>query len=105
MNVLTFRVLDIINICDASEYGMGGFASHGRAWSYTIPINLRNRAHTNILEYLGQIISIWIDVIENKVNSEDCILSIGDNTSSLGCMRRSSFRQKDDSDKSWEVKQ
>ena len=58
MNLLTFRKPDIIYICDASEYGLGGFASHGRAWTYEIPFKLRNRAHINILEHLAQIISI-----------------------------------------------
>ena len=37
--------------------------------------------------------------------SEDCLQSIGDNTSALGWMRRSNFRQKDESDISWIVKQ
>ena len=64
MNLLTFSVPDIVYICDASEYGLGGFASHGRAWSYTIPTKLRNRAHINILEYLAQTIGIWLDIIE-----------------------------------------
>ena len=31
MNLLIFRTPDITYICDASEYGVGGFASHGRA--------------------------------------------------------------------------
>ena len=31
MNLLTFRVPDRIYICDAAEYGLGGFANHGRA--------------------------------------------------------------------------
>ncbi len=57
------------------------------------------------LEYLAQIISLWIDVIEGKVTNEDCILAMGDNTSSMGWLRRSNFRQKDESDTSWDVKQ
>ena len=84
MNLLTFRAQDIVYICDALEYGLDGFVSHGRAWTYSTPSNLRNRAYINILEYLGQIVSIWIDIIEGRVNSEDCVLSIEDNTSSLG---------------------
>jgi len=105
MNLLTFRTPDIVYICDASEYGLGGFASHGRAWTYIIPKYLRGRAHINILEYLAQIIALWIDIIEGKVMKEDCILAIGDNTSSMGWLRRSNFRQKDESDTSWNVKQ
>ena len=89
MNLLTFRAPSIIYICDALEYALGGFASHERTWSFRIPKNLRNRAHINILEYLAQIISIWTDAIEGKTQQDDCLLSIGDNTSALGWMRRS----------------
>ena len=105
MNLLTFRSPDITYICDASEYGLGGFASHGRAWTYRIPVHLRDRAHINILEYLAQIISIWIDILEGTTKSEYCLLSIGDNTSALGWMRRSNFRKKYESDVAWKVKQ
>ena len=105
MNLLTFRLPDITYICDASEYGLEGFASDGRGWSYQIPERLRNRAHINVLEYLAKIISIWIDLLEGTTNSEDYLLSIGDNTSALGWMRRSNFRMKDESDISWGVKQ
>ena len=43
--------------------------------------------------------------MEGMTQREDCMLSIGDNTSALGWMRRSNFRQLDDSDISWKVKQ
>ena len=33
------------------------------------------------------------------------MLAMGDNTSAMGWLRRSNFRQKDDSDVSWNVKQ
>ena len=105
MNLLTFRHPYTVYICDAAEYGLGGFASHGRAWTYVIPPNLRNRAHINVLEYLAQIIAIWIDVIEGVTKEEDCILAMGDNTSAMGWLRRSNFKQKDESDTSWLVKQ
>ena len=45
MNLLTFRTPDIVNICDASEYGLGRFASHGKAWTYQIPKVLRKSPH------------------------------------------------------------
>ena len=98
MNLLTFRQPDIVYICDAAEYGLGGFASHGRAWTYVIPPDLRSRAHINVLEYLAQIIAIWIDVIEGVTKKEDCILAMGDNTSAMGWLRRSNFKQKDEYD-------
>ncbi len=105
LNLLTFRKPDVVYICDASEYGLGGFATHGRAWSYQIPLEFRNRAHINVLEYISQIVAIWIDIVEGNISREDCVLSIGDNTSAMGWLRRSNFRQKEDSDTSWFVKQ
>ena len=105
MNLLTFRTPDVVYICDAAEYGLGGFASHGRAWTYVIPQNLRNRAHINVLEYLAQIIALWIDIIEKRIKKQDCVLAIGDNTSAMGWLRRSNFRQKEDTDVTWDVKQ
>ena len=105
MNLLTFWVPDRIYICDAAEYGLGGFANHGRAWTYQIPVELRNRAHINILEYLAQITAIWIDIIEGITSKEDCILAIGYNTSAMGWLGRSNFREENENDKSWDVKQ
>ena len=84
MNLLTFRELDIVYICNAAEYRLGGFASHGRAWAYETPLDLRNRSHINILEYLTQTIAIWIDIIERVTKKEDCILAMGVNTSAMG---------------------
>ena len=105
MNLLTFRKPTNIHICDASEHGMGGFASHGRAWRWNIPASLQGRAHINILEYLAQVVSVWLDIIESTAKNEDCILCMGDNTSAMGWLRRSNFRQRDESDTTWLIKQ
>ena len=111
MNLITFRSPDIIHIGDASEHGMWAFASHGRAWRYLIPENLRGRAHINLLEFLTQVVSIWIDILEKKINPLDCILAMGDSTTAIGWMRRSNFKQSpDDEDEEettaeWLVKQ
>ena len=77
MNLLTFRRPDIIHIGDASEHGLGAFASHRRAWRYVIPPHLRGRAHINLLEFLMQVVSIWIDILEHNYSPEDCILCMG----------------------------
>ena len=105
MNLLTFRQPDTTHIGDASEHGLGAFASHGRAWRYIIPVHLRGRAHINLLEFLTQVVSIWIDIIEGKTNPEDCILCMGDSTSAMGWLRRSNFRLKEENDFEWKVKQ
>ena len=41
MNSITFRAPTKIYINDASEHGLGGFATHGRAWTYIIPDHLQ----------------------------------------------------------------
>ena len=105
MNLLTFRAPDIVHIGDASEHGMGAFASHGRAWRLEIPDYLQGRAHINFLEFLTQVISVWIDIIESTSEDEDCILCMGDSTTAMGWLRRSNFKQAEESDIEWEIKQ
>ena len=111
MNLIVFRSPSIIHIGDASEHGMGAFASHGRAWRYLIPNDLRGRAHINLLEFLTQVISVWIDILEGSASPMDCILCMGDSTTAMGWMRRSNFRESDDDGKDeesqgeWLVKQ
>ena len=67
-------------------------------------MHLMSRAHINTLEYLAQIIAMWIDILEHKVKKEDCVLTMGDNTRAMGWLRKSNFRQKDESNCSWSVK-
>ena len=97
MNLLTFRSPNVIIIGDACEHGLGAFNTSGRGYSWIIPAWLRGRAHINLLEFLTQVIQIW-DILEGKIKEEDCILAMGDNTSSMGSLRRSNFRVKHESD-------
>ena len=105
MNLITFRKPTLIYINDACEHGIGGFATHGRAWTWIIPPHLRGRAHINLLEFMAQLVSIWIDVIEKKIQPLDCLLGMGDNTASMGWLRRANFRELNESDKEWYAKQ
>ena len=58
-----------------------------------------------LVVYLAQVVSVWTDVLDNTTKPEDCILCMGDNTSAMGWLRRSNFRQEDDSDCTWLIKQ
>jgi hypothetical protein len=103
MNLLTFREPTHIIIGDACEHGMGAFhVESGIGWKYIIPENLRGRAHINVLEFLTQVVQIWFDVIEGRIPPLSCILAMGDNTSSMGWIRRSNFRE-EASDKNKEL--
>ena len=98
MNLIAFQSPKNIYINDALEHGLGGFATHGRAWVYFIPIPLQGRAHINLLEFLAQVISIWIDIEEKITQPLDFLLVMGDNTASMGWLRRSNFRENDEHD-------
>ena len=76
-----------------------------RGWSYVIPAKLRGRVHINLLEFLAQLISIWVDISENRVQDQDCLLGMGDNTAAMGWMRRANFREKEEGDMEWLAKQ
>jgi hypothetical protein len=78
MNLVMFQKPDIFYIGDVSEHGLGGFADHGRAWRWEIPEDLQGRAHINLLEFITQVVCIWVDILEKRVNRHDCLLGIGD---------------------------
>ena len=54
---------------------------------------------------MAQIIALWTDIIEGKIHKEDCTLELGDNSRAMGWLRRSNFRQKDEFNISWDIKQ
>jgi hypothetical protein len=105
MNLMTFRRPDKTYINDASEHGLGGFATHGRAWRWVIPEKLRGRAHINLLEFIAQLISIWIDICEGTTEAQDCLLGMGDSTAAMGWLRHPNFREKNEKDIEWIIKQ
>ena len=84
INLLTFRDPNHIIIGDACEHGLGAFhIQSGRAYTWIIPEELKGRAHINLLEFLTQVIQVWLEILENRIKPEDCILALGDNTSSM----------------------
>ena len=104
MNLLTFRNPNHIIIGDACEHGLGAFyVQSGGAYSWIIPEELRGRAHINLLEFLTQVIQIWLDILENRIQPKDCILALGDNTSAMGWLRRSNFRETKNKDEESEL--
>ena len=54
-------------------------------------------------------IQIWLDFIESRLQPFDCILAMTDNTSTMGWLRITNFREEKDGDKEddhdWLVKQ
>jgi hypothetical protein len=103
LNLLTYRTPNKIYWSDACEYGIGGISIDGKAWRWIIPENLRNRAHINLLEFMAEIACIWDDILDEKVQKEDCILAFGDKTA-MGWIHKSKYRSVKDSDKSAEAR-
>ena len=98
INNIVFRKPNIFYRSDASEFGIGGYnLISGSAWRFELPIHLRLRSSLNSLEFLASVITIWVDILENKVFPEDCILSQSDSTSAIGWLRKSNFSDDEDS--------
>jgi hypothetical protein len=94
MNLLTLRRPSQVGISDSCPFGMGGFTWNGRAWRIRIPTSSTiygvSEAN-NVLEFLAMAVTIWIillDCARSGLNDE-CILSLGDNTSAIGWIFRS----------------
>ena len=97
MNLLTYRIPNHTILGDACEHGLGAFqVESGRAWAHAIPDYLQGRAHIIFLEFLNQVIQIWLNFIEGRIANDSYILTRGDNTASMGWMRRSNFREEDE---------
>ena len=94
MNLLTFRKPTHLIIGDACEHGLGAcHVESGVGYRYIIPPDLRGRAHINPLEFLTQVVQIWLDALEGRIVKGSCVLGMGDNTSSMGWLRRSNFKE------------
>ena len=106
MNLLTFRKPTYTTIGDACEHVLGAFnVETGTAWTYEIPIALRGRARINLLEFITQVVSIWFDFSEGRIKKRDCLLAMGNNTAPMGWLRRSNFREENESNLEWFAKQ
>lgn len=98
INNIVFRKPNIFYRSDASEFGLGGYnLISGHTWRFQLPENLRLRTSLNSLEFLACVITIWIDVLHNKIDPEDCIHSQSDSTSATGWLRKSIFSDSEDS--------
>ena len=82
LNSLVFRKYEVVGISDACEYGMGGYTTNGQAWRFLLPPNLQGVFTVNFLEFCAVIITLWLELLENKTNV--CYLVLSDSSSALG---------------------
>ena len=88
MNLLTYREPTRINLTNAYKIGMVGLSSKGRAWRWQIPKTFWGRAHINLLELCAELVSIWIDIVEDTLDDEECLISMGDSTTDIGWLHK-----------------
>jgi hypothetical protein len=92
LNLITYRRPSFLCWSDACPEGLGGFDHLGFAWRIQIPQEFREYVveKNNSLEFIASIVMIWQAVLYERISPEDCFLSLGDNTSSVGWLHKAS---------------
>ena len=92
INLLVTREPNRICWSDACPFGLGGYSLSGRAWRIRIPPQHPLYGHSgvnNLLEFVAMVINVWLECLEPDID-QDCILAIGDRTSAIGWLFKSS---------------
>jgi hypothetical protein len=104
LNLLTFRLPQVGYFVDAAEHGLGGWNSWGSYWFIELPDHLLGRAHINLLEFLAALVGPWIDIINGRLQPEDCFLVMGDSTTAAGWIHRTRFKGKEEDDEDFNAR-
>jgi len=93
INLITYCRPSFLCWSDACPDGMGGFDLMGHAWRLKIPDEFQDSVkNKNIcLEFIASIITVWQAILQNRPGTEECILSLGDNSSSVGWLHKASI--------------
>ena len=86
MNLLGFCSPDRIYYSDSCPAGLGNYSNQGFACCFRIPDDLLFRASNNLLEFLVAIVMPWVDIINGRLSSGDCALSMTNSTTAEGWM-------------------
>jgi hypothetical protein len=92
MNLLVTREPNRICWSDACPFGLGGYSLSGQAWRLQIPVGHPLRGHpgiNNLLEFTAMVVNVWLECLASG-NNQDCILAVGDSTSAIGWLFKSS---------------
>jgi hypothetical protein len=92
MNNIVFRTPTHVYRSDASSLGLGGHnLATGAAWRFKLPPDILQSVTLNTLEFIGCLITLWIDITHGRTPPESCILSQTDSTSADGWLYKSNF--------------
>ena len=91
MNLIAYPTPTHVYHSDWCPAGLGGYSTEEFAWRYSIPQSLQFRASNNLLEFLAAIITTWIDILANCLQSGNCALSTMDRSTAEGWMHGMNF--------------
>jgi hypothetical protein len=91
LNLCSYRLPTIVCRSDSCPHGLGGYNYLGFAWRLYLPDEMLYRASNNLLEHIACIITVWVDILAGRTQSEDCILSMTDSSTSAGWAYKSNF--------------
>ncbi len=91
MNSIAYRCLTHVYRSDSCPAGLGGYSDEGFAWRYYLPPELQFHAPNNLLEHIVAIITPWVDILAGHLKHGDCALSMTNNTTLAGWLRKSNF--------------
>ena len=86
MNLIVFRK-------PSHEYvSVGGYSlTSGKAWCFQLPVDCQHRVSLNSLEFVAALITLWVDVLDDVLPPEPCLLSLTDSSSVAGWLHKSNF--------------
>ena len=93
MNILAYRKPTHVYRSDSCPAGLGGYSHQGYAWRYYLPTELQFRATNNLLEHIASVISPWVDILNDRLQSGNCALSMTDSSTSEGWLRKTNFKE------------
>ena len=97
INNIIYRQPTHIRWDDSCPIGIGGVSLLGRAYRFHIPRELQGRVSNNALEFLASVVGCLLDIHDNHIQEEDCILALTDNSSCAAWMHKSNFASTDHS--------
>jgi hypothetical protein len=93
LNTIAFRQLTHIYRSNLRPAGLGGYSHEGWARRYYLPKELKFCASNNLLEHLAAVISLWVDILANQINPNDCVLSMTNSMTAKGWLKKSNFSE------------
>jgi hypothetical protein len=92
MNLIAYLAPMHVYHSDLCPVGLGGYSNEEFAWCYSIPQSLQFRTSNNLLKFLAAIITPWIDILANHLQSGDYALLMTDSSTTEGWMCKTNFR-------------